>query len=263
MRLIGLIVGGTLAVAVIAEGAYIVHTRRQVERLSSRLEALGTEASDLLAGSDGGRYAGRAMLQDEGDLGEPRRAGGRALPPPRLVTPPPPAAGQAPPSNDPLPLPPAIDTPDGREQLRRFVVAALEQEREQGRQRQEQRQEEREQARRQRMATELGLSPTESEKFNQIMAQTQTARVNLRSRIESGELNREAIGREMATMREEADKQMRSLLGDDRMKKLEGMRGRGGPGPMQGDRRGGMWGNAQNRGGERPEGAPPGAAPAP
>jgi hypothetical protein len=261
MRLIGLIVGGSLAVAVIAEGAYIVHTRRQVEQLSSRLEALGAESTDLLVGGDGGRFVGRATSFEEADGEQPRRGGGRALPPPRLISPPAPAAAQAPSSNDPLPLPPAIDTPDGREQLRRFVVAQMELEREQGRQRQEQRQEEREQARRQRMAQELGLSPAETEKFNQIMAQTQTARQNLRNRVESGELDRGAIGREMAAMREENEKQMRGLLGDDRMKKLEGMRGRG-PGPMQGGGRFG-WGNGQNRGGDQPPTAAPGSAPAP
>ena len=152
MRLIGLIVGGSLAVAVIAEGAYIVHTRRQVEQLSSRLEALGSEARRPAGSGDSGRFRPRRSL-DEEDASETRR------PARRRARPAAPAAGRAAhrggrsrrrTSNDPLPLPPAIDTPEGREQLRRFVVAQLEQEREQGRQRQEQRQEEREQARRQR-----------------------------------------------------------------------------------------------------------------
>lgn len=249
MRLIGLIVGGVLSVAVIAEGAYIVHTRRQVDWLSSRLETLGAEAGDLLAGVDSNRYGGRPGGQDDPESEGPSRGSGRGLPPPRLIVPAPAVAVSAP-SNDPLPLPPAIDTAEGREQLRRFVVAQLEQEREQGRQRQEQRQQEREQARREQLVKDLGLSPGESEKFTQILGQTQNARMNLRNRIESGELNRENMGREMAAMREETDRQMRSLLGDDRMKKFEEMRR---PGPMQG---GGRWGRG-------PGGGPPGGPPVP
>jgi hypothetical protein len=272
MRLIGLIVSASLAVAVVAEGAYIVHTRRQVARLADRLDAIGSEAGDLLSVSDT-RPLARSLDSDE--TPERRRGvGGRTLPPPRLLTPPP-GFGAPPPtsaaSDNPLPLPPAIDTPEARDQLRRFVLAQLEQERQEGRQRQEQMRNEREQQRRERMAKELGLSAPETEKFNQIMSQIQSARATLRDRIESGQVARENIGNELSAMREESQKQMRGLLGDERMKKFEEMRGRmggpggrGGPGGpngiMQGDGRRGGWGGPRN---EQGGGGPSGAAPAP
>jgi hypothetical protein len=127
-----------------------------------------------------------------------------------------------------LPLPPALDSPEARDQLRKFVLAQLDLERQEQRQRWEQQRTEREQQRRDRMAKDLGLSPSETEKFNQLMTQTQNARAALRDRIESGQLPRENIGAELAAMREDNQKQMRSLLGDDRMKKFEDMRGGGG-----------------------------------
>jgi hypothetical protein len=261
MRLIGLIVSGALAVAVIAEGAYIIHTRRQLDRLETRLEALSGEASDLLGEVESPRASVRFAESDDGPGG---RSASRSLPPPRLVTPPTPATGlPAAPSDNPLPLPPAVDTPEAREQLRRFVVAQLEQEREQGRIRAEQRFTEREQARRDRLVKELNLSPAEGEKFNQIMNDVQTARTALRSRIESGELNRETVGKEMTALREQNDKQLRDLLGDERMKKFEETRrgGLGGP-PQGGGRRwggGGGWGPP----GGRPAGEPSSGTPAP
>ena len=235
MRLIGLIVSGALAVAVVAEGAYIVHTRRQVDRLSSRLETISQEAADPLAGLEFPRAAARLRDLDQGGGAGPGPASTRTLPPPRLIpsTTPTPSSQPASATDDPLPLPPAIDTKEGREQLRRFVIAALDRERDENRLRAEQRQTEREQARRQRLVTELGLSPSEGEKFNQILSQVQNARDNLRNRMESGELPREAIGRDMAAVRDDTEKQLRSLLGDERMKKYEEMRG-GGRGPAQG-----------------------------
>ncbi len=279
MRLIGLIVSGVLAVSVVAEGAYIVHTRRQVARLADRLDAIGSEASDMLSAGTEPRAAGRFVEPSDEATPEPRR-GGR-MPPPRLVNAPALSApAPSPPSgtDNPLPLPPALDNPDAREQLRKFVLAQLDYERQEQRQRWEQQRTEREQQRRERMAKDLALSPSETEKFNQIMTQTQNARASLRDRIESGQLSRENIGAEMAAVRESSQKQMRDLLGDDRMKKFEQMRGPGGGpngpngpvgigaiganvtnGTMQGGGRRWGGGGPFNRQG----GGPPGAAPPP
>jgi hypothetical protein len=257
MRVMGLMVSGVLAVAVVAEGAYIVHTRRQVDRLSHRLEVLGPEAEDPLAGLDLARVPER--LGDLDSAGVRGGAPATRLPPPRLVTTPVPTSAEPSPAGDSLPLPAAIDTPEGREQLRRFVVAALERERQENRLRDEEQQQERVEARRQRMVAELGLSPPETEKFNQILNQVQTARAAVRARIESGELPREAIGRELAAAREENQRQLRALLGDERLKKLEQLRA---PGLMQGDRRPGGWGGPRERGRDRAARAP-GGAPAP
>jgi DNA-binding transcriptional regulator YdaS (Cro superfamily) len=258
MRLIGLLVSGSLAVVVVAEGAYIVHTRRQVARLSDRLDAIGSEAGDMLSAPDS-RLLGRFQAPEDAPF-EPRRPG-RALPPPRLVTAPgsAPAPASASASADPLPLPPALDTPEAREQLRRFVLAQLELERQEGRQRQEQMRNEREQQQRERMAKELGLSPPETEKFNQIMSQIQNARSSLRDRIESGQVARENVGSELQSMRDESRRQMQALLGDDRMKKFEELRG-----PMGGGRGWGNGANGRMQGGGRRgwgEGPPPNRQP--
>ena len=93
-------------------------------------------------------------------------------------------------SDDPLPLPQAIDSPQAREQLRQFVLAQLERERQEARMRQDERRQQREQERRDQVAKQLGLSPSETEKFNQILNDSRDARDKLRAQVEAGRAGR-------------------------------------------------------------------------
>jgi hypothetical protein len=248
MRLVGMIVTAVLGVAVIAEGAYIIRTRSQLAGVSERLEALQAARDEGDVGVAAPRaWQGGERAADD-DLGGPV-APARRLPPPRLQTAPAltgPAPGR---SDNPLPLPATIDGAEAREQLRAFVVATMEREREEGRVRQEQRWSERETERRDRMAKDLNLSPAEGDRFKQIYDDTRAARDQLRAKLQAGELQGDAARQQMQALRDDSQKQMQALLGPERMKQYEQMRG---PGPGQGGRRGppGMWGG----------GPPPGVA---
>jgi hypothetical protein len=256
MRLIGIVVGAVLGLSVVAEGAYIIRTRSQLAEVSRKLEAL-TGERDSAGGNPGREMGGEraapgGALDDGDEDGEPRT---RRLPPPRLVTSPEGSAAPPPRSDDPLPLPPAIDSPQSREQLRQFVLAQLERERQEARVRQDERRQQRETERRDRMAKDLGLSQGETEKFNQILNDAQTARDKFREQLEGGQLSRDQVRQTMSAMRQDNEQKLRGLLGEDRMKKYETMRGPPGGGPF-GDRRG--WGGGQGRGG--PGGGPPGGS---
>jgi DNA-binding transcriptional regulator YdaS (Cro superfamily) len=261
MRLVGMIITAALGIAVIAEGAYIVRTRSQLANLSERLENL----SNIEHLDDGRRAAPPSLGRGYGDFEADRDLGaegetaprGRALP--RFV----PAPAAAPPQNDdPLPLPAAITSPEAREQLRKFIVAQLERERQEARARDDERRDQRTREQRERMAKELGLSQAETEKFTQLSLKADAARASMRERIESGQVDRATIRQEMMALRSDTDKEMRALLGDQRMQKLDQLRrDQGGPGdgPFMGRgfRGGGPGGGGAERlgGGERPSGA--------
>jgi hypothetical protein len=279
MKLIGISVVTLLSAAVAVQGAYIVSARKELKELAHRIEELDGRA-DL---EGGGARGGFARDEDEGD-DAPRRAGGPArLPPPRFVptfdgvgT----ASGSA--SGDPLPLPPGLDSAEAREQLRGFVVAQMQQQREAERQRREEERERREQQRqeavqkvRQTVAKELGLSPGESQRMQEIFTKSQGAMQALRSKIESGQVQRQDIRREFSALREQHSQDMKALLGDGRVQKLQELQrqnpeiaratmgmgaGRGGPpgggwggGPPGGGPPGGGWGGGPPGGGA-PEG---------
>jgi hypothetical protein len=261
MRLIGIVVGAVLGLAVVAEGAYIVRTRSQLAAVSQRLESL-TAAREGAGAAPGRSFADSGdsgLGGDDGD--EPVRP--RRLPPPRLVTPEG-GAAPAPRTDDPLPLPPAIDSPQGREQLRQFVLAQLERERQEARVRQEERRQQRDQERRDRVAKELGLSAPETEKFNQILNDAQAQRARLRDQIEAGDLPPDGMRQAMMAARQDSQQKLRGLLGDERMKKLETLGGAGGGGPFGDGRRGGPGGGRWGGPGGGPPGGsgiPPGAGP--
>jgi hypothetical protein len=248
MRLIGMIVSAALGIAVIAEGAYIVRTRNQLATLTERLEGLSNAADE---GRHGALVASGRAVDPDNEADEP--AADPRLPRtlPRFV--PTPAHAVPETSDDPLPLPAAITSPEAREQLRQFIVAQVERERQEARARDDQRREQRTQERREQLAKQLGLSPAETEKFSQLAIKADAARAALRDRIEAGQVDRATIRQEMTALRADNDKEMRALLGDDRMQKYEQARfQQGGPD--------GPFGGRGFRGGG---GGPPAGGPAP
>lgn len=236
--MVGIAVGALLFVAVIGEGAYIVRMRRQMETLSADVAQLR-----LAQDEDGsGSRDPRSSSWSRPGIGEIAVSGGAEpqgrLPPPKFVMPPQPIA--PPPPGAPVPLPAALDSPQAREQLRQFFLAELQRERDQTRERARQRRDELEQERLNETVQRLGLNPDEARRFGQVVASTQEARRELRAKMESGQIARADVGRELSTLREKTDQQFRDVLGPDRMKQFEQLQttGRGLMGFPQ--RRGGV-----------------------
>jgi hypothetical protein len=259
MRLVAILVTGLLAIAVIAEGAYIARTRGQLQQLERRLEALSEERDSAFGRAEPIRRGGRE--RDLADLDDDDRPVAPGPPPPRFTRPPSGNEAAAPgdPRN-PLPLPAALDSAEAREQLRQFVMAQLERERQEARDRMTERRSERETRWREQVAKQLALSPPETEKFNQILNNSQARRDALQARIQAGELEGPAIRSAIMGLREESSRELRSLLGDERATKYEELRrsegGRGGPG-------GGGGGGLGRFGAGPPGGGPPGGPPIP
>jgi hypothetical protein len=255
MNLAGILVGGGLVVAVVAEGAYIVHTRSEVEALSAKIEALESGGAGS-APSDGAGTRRSAPDDDRtGGDGLAARPGPASRPVPRFVTEPQGQESAGANTNDPLPLPPALSSPESREQLRQFVLASLDQERQENRARADERREQDVKARRDRAAKDLGLSPAEAETFSKIQADSDAARAALRAKVESGQVDRGAVRQEMVSIRAKTEQQLRDVLGDERMKKYEEIRSNQGPPGGEGFTGGrfNRWGGAP----QGPEGAPP------
>jgi hypothetical protein len=233
-----MLVSAILGLAVIGEAAYIARTRRQMDALYDQVQQLAAEA-----GADpdpAERPPSRPFARSETAIAVRPR-----LPPPRLAPAPITAPAAAPGS---LPLPPALDSPEARDQLRQFVAAELQRERDDQRERNRQRFEEDQQRRIEGMVKTLGLNPDEGRRLTEALTAAQTSRRELRDKIQSGEMNRADIGREVASLREKTDEQVRQVLGDDRMQKFQ---------ELQRQQPGWGGGRGPGGGGRGPRGAPP------
>lgn len=216
MRLVGTFVVAGLVVAFAVQTAVLMKTRSRLGDLEERLGAAGEGA-----GPNGSRQGG------EDDVIEPQ-FGGRPnrRPPPEFVA----AmealgAAAAAPSNtgsgDPLPLPPALATPEAREQLKNFVTAVMQQQREEQRDRARQQREEGDKQARARAAERLGLSGRDAQQFDQILSTMSQSRQELMSKLQAGQIQRGDIGREMGAIRQKTDDQLKQLLGDQRFTQFQ------------------------------------------
>jgi hypothetical protein len=249
-----MLVSAVLAAAVIAQAAYIAKTRRQMDVLYDQVQQLAAES-----GSDGEPSAAAPERRRPTSTSTTAAPAAR-LPLPRF-SPPPPSFSSAGTSGS-LPLPPVLDSPEARDQLRQFVSAELQRERDEQRDRMRQRWEEDQQRRMESMAKALGLSPDEGKRLTETMTASQTARRELRDKIQSGEVARADIGRQMAALREKTDQDLKQVLGDDRMQKFQELQrqdrgGGGGAGWGGGGRGRGPGGGFPGAGGPPPaQGAP-------
>jgi len=226
MRMVGTIVTGALFVAVIAEGAYIIKTHRQMEALAEQVQQLAAE-SDLEEGP-------RRPAPPPPRVGErptattPTALAGRPAPP--RFAPPPPSFAPAP-SGSGAPLPPVLDTPEAREQLRGFIAAELQRERDGRREEQRAARENEMQRRIEETVKALELSPEAGKRLTEVMTKVQDARRDLRERLQSGQIARTDMPREFTALREQSDKQIREVIGDDKMQKCQELQRRNrGPG---------------------------------
>jgi hypothetical protein len=253
----GMLVAAVLAAAVIAQGAYIAKTRRQMDALTDQVQQLATES--IAAEPEPAPPPAREQPWRRSAA---RAASAAPLPPPRFA-PAPRGAAPAPPGT--LPLPAAIDSPEARDQLRQFVAGELQRERDEQRERNRQRFEDDQKTRFEAIAKALGLKPEESQRLTDALTNAQTARREMRDKMQSGEINRADIPQQIAAMRKTTDDQVRQVLGDDGMKKFQELqrqdRGLFGPGGGGGRRGGG--GGPPPGGGPGPPGGGPGPPPVP
>jgi hypothetical protein len=238
-----LLVTGALFAIVIAEGAYIIKTRRQMDTLTTQVQQLAAEA----VAEGGDATAAREPSRGNGWVGERPTATSGApgrLPPPRFNTAPAPSG--SPPAGSPAggqtPLPAVLDTPEARGQLRQFVAAELQRERDDWRQQQQQARDEEAQRRLEATIKTLGLNADEGKKLTDIVTKSQDQRRQLRDKVQSGQLARADVAREFTTLREQTDKELKAALGDDKAQKFQEMQrqnrgpggGPGGPGGPRG-----------------------------
>jgi hypothetical protein len=94
------------------------------------------------------------------------------------------------------------------------------------------------------MVKALGVPAADEARLTEALMSVQNARQELRDKVDSGEIARADLGREAAALRERSDKQIRDIVGDDGLKKLQDMRqrGPGGGGPRWGGGPGGPGG---------------------
>jgi hypothetical protein len=254
VRIANVLVTGTLFTAVIAEGAYIIKTHRQMEALTTQVQQLASEVGD--------DPVDRTPAPERPWVGERptgSRNPARNLPPPRFNTAAAPTTtGSA--VNGTVALPPVLDTPEARDQLRQFVTAELQHQRDDWRQQQQQQREEAEQRRLESAIKTLGLNGDEAKKLTEAVSKAQDQRRDLREKIQSGQIARADIGKEMGALREQTDKDLRAAVGDDRAQKFQELQ-RQNRGPGGGPGGGGPGFGGGFRGG--PPGGGPGGPPGP
>jgi hypothetical protein len=260
MRLVNVLVTGTLFAAVLAEGAYIIRTHKQLETLSAQVQQLSAEAADEPLPRDLPRSAGSWVGARPTGGALPTAA---HLPPPRFTS-----SAAADPAGSPASLPPGLDTPEARQQLRQFVALELEHQRDQWRDQQQQARQEQMQRRLETAMKTLGLTPDETLRLGQVMAKSDDARRDLRERIQSGQIPRTEIPAQMTALRQQTDKQIQEVIGDEKAQKFQDLTrqdrrpGGGFPGGGPGAGGGFFGGPGQGRAGA-PSGTPPAAQPNP
>jgi hypothetical protein len=250
MRIFGIVAIFVLAVVAIVEGAALV-------RLSSRLDAVAQGA-----GSPSGDTPADTMRQPPSLARAASDPATTLRPPvPRLApvaAAPSPAA--APPGSPTAVLGDALATPEGRQHLKVAMEALREQDRQERLVKNAERDVEREQRQRERMARVLGLNSDEQNKIGHLYTTLQSGRQRVLEEMRVGSKTAEQADDEIDNLEDETQRTVRTLIGEERMRKLrdaernERRRDRGG---------GGREGGAPGAPGQPAAPAPQGAGPPP
>jgi hypothetical protein len=219
MRLLAILLNALLLVAVIAQGVHIVKTRRQVEALETRLVEVAAE-QDLV------REYSRVLAARPGDpeastdLASTAAVVNRALPPPRFLSPPPPPS-----AGNQAALPPELDNPGTRAQLREFVAAEIVRDRAEQFESRVKERADRDKGRIQSgletLQKSMHLTVDESRRLGEIMESHRSRSAELRARTHNGELPEDVIRAEFQSLRREREEQVRQLLGDARAQEAQ------------------------------------------
>ncbi len=115
----------------------------------------------------------------------------------------------------------ALASPEAKAEVKRLVAEQLADEQ---RQRAAVR-EQREIQRHERMAAELGLGPSEQDRFVAVLTAMQAEWRQIRAQERAGEKTMAELRPQLAAVQQKADQELRSLLGEERMQKYQSMRG--------------------------------------
>lgn len=231
MRIVGIFVGAALFIAVLGEGVYIFKQQRRLDELSAKLSSL-QEESGARPSSDYARWAGSDDYPETGPGPAPR---GERLPPPEFV----PVlealsaaaheagglANIAASQDASLPLPPALSSPEARQQLRNFIHAQIHQLRQADEQQRAERRAETEERDRAALAERLGLSGRDAERFNAVTAEAQRRRRELMEQARRGELDRVQLRDQLRELYTSTSGELRGLLGEERFTQYQDLRG--------------------------------------
>jgi hypothetical protein len=233
MRIIGILAIFLLSLGAIAEGAYLFKLSRQVSTLSQELQhTRGGRSSD----EGGGFLATRA---DPAPARPARAARGAAPPLPSFQ-----ALAPAPTTPATATLREALSTTEGRDQLKAALEVIAEEKRQDRLLRQAGRRDEREQHFKERILKNVALTGDEPLKVNNLFATLQTGRHQLLEEMKAGLKSADQVDEAIDELQDNTEKSVRTLLGDERWKKLreadrrERRQGEGGQGQNQGQGQG-------------------------
>jgi hypothetical protein len=128
----------------------------------------------------------------------------------------------------------ALATPEGREQLRTALDIIAEQKRQERLVHVVERREERDQRWRERMAKVVPLAPDEATKVNALLASLQTGRRQLLEDMRAGSKDADQTDSALDDLQDSTQKAIRTLIGEERWRKMREGDRRGGGGQQRG-----------------------------
>lgn len=223
LRILGILFGCGLAALVAVQTLALRKASRRLEGMEKRVSALFDEQRSASFG-DARPINERRDLQSEqrgfptprhnqlapalGALGQAaKQAGG--------------LAGIVAASDDPLPLPVELSSPQARAQLSDFVRAQIDKEREESQTQRRSQAAERLVQANSDLAQKLGLDRPTAGQFANVLTQSQQQRMDLRFQAGEGTLPRAEVREQMRQISRKEDEQIRRLVGDDRFKQYE------------------------------------------
>ncbi len=123
-----------------------------------------------------------------------------------------------------VPLPEVLSSPGAREQLSRFVQAEMDRARASQREERLDRREQRENEVYEKAVGALKLSEAEAGKLGEILSKLQADRRALVASVRAGEKPQTELGPGVAALRDQADKDAKALLGEEKFGKLTELR---------------------------------------
>jgi hypothetical protein len=193
-------VGLVLVVAV--QGAFLVSARRDLRTMNRRLESIGlTEAEEPAARPQA------PAPQPAARPGEERR-----LPPPTFTV-----AATTPVGSAALS---ALGTAEGKQKLQEVLGAIKEEKRQVKMAKQSERRAQLDARMREIVGKELGLTPDEERKVQDVMAVRTEARTRAVEEMKSGLRTRQDAKKDIDTANQTAEQALKTTLGDQRMAKL-------------------------------------------
>lgn len=209
MRIFGIIAVFVLTLAAILEGAALVRLSSRVDSLAEKLETTAAPAASAVRVNQG----------ESAEAGQTASVNAR-LPVPRLL--PAPAGEAAPAEGAPATavLRQALETPEGRSHLKAAMEVLREQDRQDRLVRNAEEEVADEQRYRERLTRLAALTPEEQNRVTQLHSTVRASRQRVIEEMRAGVKTAEQADDEIDNLEDEVGRQIRALLGDQRMQKF-------------------------------------------